>query len=59
MNMLASLRYLAALSEHRHYARAAQSCGITQPALSHALMIHRGGQLAGAAGYGPGATGGL
>ncbi len=37
MNMLASLRYLVALSEHRHYARAAQSCGITQPALSNAL----------------------
>ncbi len=37
MNMLASLRYLVALSEHKHYARAAQSCGITQPALSNAL----------------------
>lgn len=37
MNMLASLRYLVALSEHRHYARAAQSCHITQPALSNAL----------------------
>ncbi|MDQ3273108.1 MAG: LysR family transcriptional regulator [Pseudomonadota bacterium] len=37
MNMLASLRYLVALSEHRHYARAAQSCSITQPALSNAL----------------------
>jgi hypothetical protein len=59
MNMLASLRYLAALSEHRHCARAAQSCGITQPALSNALAIHRGGQLAGTAGYGRGATGGL
>ena len=35
--MLASLRYLVALSEHRHYARAAQSCHITQPALSNAL----------------------
>jgi len=59
MNMLASPRYLAALSEHRHYARAAQSCGITRPALSNALAIHRGGQLAGTAGYGPGAAGGL
>ncbi len=37
MNTLASLRYLAALAEHRHYARAAQSCHITQPALSNAL----------------------
>lgn len=37
MNMLAALRYLVALSEHRHYARAAQSCHITQPALSNAL----------------------
>ncbi len=37
MTMLASLRYLVALSEHKHYARAAQSCGITQPALSNAL----------------------
>lgn len=35
--MLASLRYLVALSEHRHYARAAQSYHITQPALSNAL----------------------
>lgn len=35
--MLASLRYLVALSQHRHYARAAQSCHITQPALSNAL----------------------
>lgn len=37
MHMLASLRYLVALSEHRHFARAAQSCHITQPALSNAL----------------------
>jgi DNA-binding transcriptional LysR family regulator len=34
---LASLRYLVALDEHRHFARAAQSCHITQPALSNAL----------------------
>jgi DNA-binding transcriptional LysR family regulator len=34
---LASLRYLVALSEHRHFARAAQACHITQPALSNAL----------------------
>jgi DNA-binding transcriptional LysR family regulator len=37
MNLLASLRYLVALDEHRHFARAAQSCHITQPALSNAL----------------------
>ena len=37
MHMLASLRYLVALSKHRHFARAAQSCHITQPALSNAL----------------------
>ncbi|MGH8806086.1 MAG: LysR family transcriptional regulator [Polaromonas sp.] len=37
MNLLASLRYLTALSEHRHFARAAESCHITQPALSNAL----------------------
>ncbi|MEO7399895.1 MAG: LysR substrate-binding domain-containing protein [Polaromonas sp.] len=37
MNILTSLRYLVALSEHRHFARAAQACHITQPALSNAL----------------------
>ncbi|MES2979626.1 MAG: LysR substrate-binding domain-containing protein [Pseudomonadota bacterium] len=37
MNLLASFRYLVALNEHRHFARAAQSCNITQPALSNAL----------------------
>ncbi len=37
MNLLASMRYLVALSEHRHFARAAQACHITQPALSNAL----------------------
>ncbi|MCJ0765166.1 LysR substrate-binding domain-containing protein [Variovorax terrae] len=37
MNQLAPLRYLVALSEHRHFARAAQACHITQPALSNAL----------------------
>jgi DNA-binding transcriptional LysR family regulator len=34
---LTSLRYLVALSEYRHFARAAQACHITQPALSNAL----------------------
>lgn len=34
---LASLRYLLALNEHRHFARAAAACHITQPALSNAL----------------------
>jgi DNA-binding transcriptional LysR family regulator len=37
MNLLASLRYLVALDEHRHFARAAEACHITQPALSNAL----------------------
>lgn len=37
MNLLASMRYLVALSEHRHFGRAAQACYITQPALSNAL----------------------
>lgn len=37
MNLLTSLRYLVALSEHRHFARAALACHITQPALSNAL----------------------
>ncbi len=37
MNLLASLRYLVALSEHKHFGRAAQACHITQPALSNAL----------------------
>lgn len=37
MNLLVSLRYLAALDEHKHFARAAQACFITQPALSNAL----------------------
>ncbi len=37
MNLLASLRYLVSLQEHRHFGRAAQACHITQPALSNAL----------------------
>lgn len=37
MNLLASMRYLVALNEHRHFGRAAQACHITQPALSNAL----------------------
>ena len=37
MNLLASLRYLSALDEHKHFGRAAQACHITQPALSNAL----------------------
>ncbi len=37
MNILSSLRYLVALSEHKHFGRAAQACHITQPALSNAL----------------------
>ncbi|QNK75600.1 LysR family transcriptional regulator [Variovorax sp. PAMC28562] len=37
MNLLASMRYLVALSEHRHFGRAAEASHITQPALSNAL----------------------
>lgn len=37
MNLLASLRYLVALSEHRHFGRAAEASHITQPALSNAM----------------------
>ena len=37
MNLLSSMRYLVALNEHRHFARAAQACHITQPALSNAI----------------------
>lgn len=37
MNLLSSLRYLVALSEHRHFGRAAEACHITQPALSNAM----------------------
>jgi DNA-binding transcriptional LysR family regulator len=37
MNLLASMRYLVALEEHRHFGRAALACHITQPALSNAL----------------------
>ena len=37
MNLLDSLRYLAALAEHKHFGRAAQACCITQPALSNAI----------------------
>ncbi len=52
MNLLSSLRYLIALSEHRHFGRAAAASHITQPALSNALraleaefgvtIVHRG-----------------
>src|SRR4051812_18064683 len=37
MNLLDSMRYLAALEQHRHFGRAAKACHITQPALSHAI----------------------
>ena len=37
MTSLASLRYLVALNEHRHFGCAAEACHITQPALSNAL----------------------
>ncbi len=37
MNLLEALRYLDALEQQRHFGRAAQVCGITQPALSNAI----------------------
>jgi DNA-binding transcriptional LysR family regulator len=37
MNLLDGMRYLVALEQQRHFGRAAQACGITQPALSNAL----------------------
>jgi len=37
MNLLSSMRYLVALSEHKHFGRAAEACHITQPALSNAI----------------------
>ncbi|CAN5298545.1 LysR family transcriptional regulator [soil metagenome] len=42
MNVLSSMRYLAALNEHRHFGRAALACHITQPALSNALRALEG-----------------
>ncbi|KQX86547.1 LysR substrate-binding domain-containing protein [Variovorax sp. Root473] len=42
MNLLASMRYLVALSEHKHFGRAARACHITQPALSNALRALEG-----------------
>ncbi|MFN7734292.1 MAG: LysR family transcriptional regulator [Pirellula sp.] len=35
---LRSLRYLVALDEHRHFGRAAEALGITQPALTRSLQ---------------------
>ncbi len=37
MNLLEAMRYLVALERHRHFGRAAESCHITQPALSNAI----------------------
>lgn len=42
MNLFASMRYLVALHEHRHFGRAAQACHITQPALSNAMRALEG-----------------
>lgn len=57
MNLLAAMRYLVSLDEHRHFGRAALACHITQPALSNALraleeefgviIVHRGRTFAG------------
>ena len=37
MNLFISMKYLAALDDHRHFGRAALACHVTQPALSNAL----------------------
>jgi len=37
MNLFTSLRYLAALHQHKHFGRAAEACHISQPALSNAI----------------------
>jgi len=37
MNLFTSLRYLAALHQHKHFGRAAAACHITQPAFSNAI----------------------
>lgn len=37
MNLFTSLRYLAALHQHKHFGRAADACYITQPAFSNAI----------------------
>jgi DNA-binding transcriptional LysR family regulator len=37
MNLFTSLRYLAALHQHKHFGRAAEACYITQPAFSNAI----------------------
>ncbi len=34
MITLRQLRYLQALTQHRHFGRAAEACAVTQPALS-------------------------
>lgn len=57
MNLFVSLKYLVALSDHRHFGRAALACHVTQPALSNALraledgfgipIIRRGRNFAG------------
>jgi DNA-binding transcriptional LysR family regulator len=39
MNLFTSLRYLAALHQHKHFGRAAAACHITQPAFSNAIRV--------------------
>ena len=46
MNLLVSMRYLVALDEHKHFARAAQACHVTQPALSNAIRALDAGRTA-------------
>jgi LysR family hydrogen peroxide-inducible transcriptional activator len=39
MITLKQLRYLSALAEHQHFGRAAEACGVTQPALSMQIQM--------------------
>jgi LysR family hydrogen peroxide-inducible transcriptional activator len=39
MVTLKQLRYLSALAEHQHFGRAAEACGVTQPALSMQIQV--------------------
>src|SRR6185503_8858075 len=39
MMTLRQLKYLSSLAEHRHFGRAAEACGVTQPALSMQIQM--------------------
>ena len=55
--MLDKLAFLVALSRERHFGRAAEACGVTQPTLSAGLkqleaalgvlLVHRSGRFGG------------